>query len=651
MMIPEILLDTSIISLALFVWAVVIKFANSNTAAAAAATAPQTQLSSELSSESNFSAATHDKNYNKSGVKTASNKEAEPPPLSTANLASPAKSGNLAEAVESLVHFDDHSKAVERSKKELKFYSGGVKIDDQGTLRVCDEYDDGGIEEEEGGEGEPLVDSSQCGDSKDGTPLSSTPGSPKQSSGLSRRQKKNRKKVRKKQSVTTPPVLSRTSSEELRTENIVSSKNIVPSKQYIKLNQPDQEIYKMLTVYTLTQNQTRQIGFPMQSSLYPGKAYIYRDPELINSEVSCVLLDATAEEFVPSSSLTGAKKPLTAVNSSPTINIHSEKPQPPPVSLPNASPTLQNASSSPNLLQDTRTSVEGGEDVSMISITPQTAQDRLESGLEMRRCVRCYKSFWSGTQNSAQYYSEEPCTYHWGKLRSDLQQYGDIYQTYQCCGAQLKSRGKGCSTAKLHVWSGFPINGGIFGPLEGFTKTKTTKAAAKEHRYTVYALDCEMCYTIVGLELTKVSVVGLDGRLVYESLVNTENEIIDFNTRFSGITAKDLNTRSTKSLKEVQQDLNGFISADSILIGHGLENDLRALKLIHDQVIDTSLVFPHFYGLPYRRSLRSLARSYLKREIQGNVFGHDSYEDARASIELMLWKVRKDLEKSSQHQV
>ena len=34
--------------------------------------------------------------------------------------------------------------------------------------------------------------------------------------------------------------------------------------------------------------------------------------------------------------------------------------------------------------------------------------------------------------------------------------------------------------------------------------------------------------------------VGTDGRLVYESLVAPENEIIDFNTRFSGITAKDL---------------------------------------------------------------------------------------------------------------
>lgn len=161
----------------------------------------------------------------------------------------------------------------------------------------------------------------------------------------------------------------------------------------------------------------------------------------------------------------------------------------------------------------------------------------------------------------------------------------------------------------------------------------------------VYGVDCEMCYTSVGLELTKVTIVGIDGRMVYESLVMPEHEIIDYNTRFSGITERDLNRGVTKTIKEVQNDLNGFINADSILIGHGLENDLRALNLIHARIIDTSLVFPHFYGLPYRRSLRSLCNSYLKRDIQDNAWGHDSYEDARACVELMLWKARKDVDK------
>jgi hypothetical protein len=51
-------------------------------------------------------------------------------------------------------------------------------------------------------------------------------------------------------------------------------------------------------------------------------------------------------------------------------------------------------------------------------------------------------------------------------------------------------------------------------------------------------------------------------------------------------------------------------------LGHGLENDLRALKILHSRVIDTSLVFPHFYGLPYRKMLW---RSYEPIEIVDNL--------------------------------
>jgi len=590
----------------------------------------------------------------------------------------------------------------ESDEKRLCFHLGPASVDNENLL----------VRHDEGSDPLSLGDSSACGDSKDATPLSSTQGSPKQSTGLSRRQKKNQKKnlkkTRKKQSQPLTP-LSRTSSEELRTsseelknEVKIPIKKIVPCKQYVKLSQPDQEIYKMLISYILSWNQMRQLGFPQESSLYPGKAYIYRDPDLVGSEVTSVLLNATAEEFIPSSNLSHVKKPLTAVNSSPSL-IHSgtkcespgssftftldspsftprmftppvtatSDPTPrmftPPVTATSA-PTpaitpessslsvytrtlLQTANSSPNLFNQNResscsesmsvSSLKSSSSTTNFSINSVKSSDLLE-----RKCVRCSRSFY--IHQSGQYYSQESCTYHWGKLRTDLQQYGDINQTYQCCGAQAhNSSVNGCSTSRLHVWSGFSMSGGIHGPLDGFIKTRTMKAANKEVRYTVYGLDCEMCYTTIGLELTKVTVVGIDGKLVYESLVQPENEIIDYNTRFSGITAKDLGGQASKTLQQVQQDMDTFISADSILIGHGLENDLRHLKLIHDRVIDTSLVFPHFYGLPYRRSLRSLAKSYLKREIQGNMWGHDSYEDARASIELMLWKVRKDMDKSS----
>ena len=79
----------------------------------------------------------------------------------------------------------------------------------------------------------------------------------------------------------------------------------------------------------------------------------------------------------------------------------------------------------------------------------------------------------------------------------------------------------------------------------------------------------------------KFQVVGIDGRLVYETIIRPDDTIVDYNTRFSGVTARDLKRGSVKSLKDVQNDLLGFINANTILIGHGLENDLRALKVIY----------------------------------------------------------------------
>lgn len=41
-------------------------------------------------------------------------------------------------------------------------------------------------------------------------------------------------------------------------------------------------------------------------------------------------------------------------------------------------------------------------------------------------------------------------------------------------------------------------------------------------------------------------------------------------------------------------------------------------QLIHSSVVDTSVVFPHRLGLPYKRALRNLMADHLKRIIQDN---------------------------------
>ena len=47
----------------------------------------------------------------------------------------------------------------------------------------------------------------------------------------------------------------------------------------------------------------------------------------------------------------------------------------------------------------------------------------------------------------------------------------------------------------------------------------------------IYAVDCEMCNTEVGPELTRISVVGWDGTAIYDTLVKPSRPIVDYLTQ------------------------------------------------------------------------------------------------------------------------
>lgn len=81
--------------------------------------------------------------------------------------------------------------------------------------------------------------------------------------------------------------------------------------------------------------------------------------------------------------------------------------------------------------------------------------------------------------------------------------------------------------ASCHVCDGFDPD-----EMRGFVKTLPQDQEPVDGDYGVYALDCEMCYTTAGLELTRVTVIDRDLNTVYESLVKPENPIIDYNTRY-----------------------------------------------------------------------------------------------------------------------
>lgn len=251
--------------------------------------------------------------------------------------------------------------------------------------------------------------------------------------------------------------------------------------------------------------------------------------------------------------------------------------------------------------------------------TPRSDSDEEADAVE-HLCVRCDKMF--RMTREGEYVVEETCSYHWGRISSNSR--------HTCCEAPLGS--KGCSTSRFHVWSG--TKPGMNGPLEGYVRARSPRGG-------VYAIDTEMCYTTAGLELASVAVIAADGRLVYRSLVKPGSPVVDHNTRFSGIRPRDL-ARATKTLKDVQNDILGFIGNDTILVGHALENDLRSLKLLHSAVVDTSALYPHSRGFPLRRSLRALSEELLGRSVQRSSSGHSPLEDARAAMDLVLLKVHKE---------
>ena len=97
--------------------------------------------------------------------------------------------------------------------------------------------------------------------------------------------------------------------------------------------------------------------------------------------------------------------------------------------------------------------------------------------------------------------------------------------------------------------------------------------------------------------------------------------------RFSGIKEADLaGVRTT--LRDVQAQLLFQVAARDILVGHSLESDLRAVKLLHSRVVDTAIVFPHKMGPPYKRALRTLAVEQIQRIIQND----------GGSTELFTWR-------------
>lgn len=192
------------------------------------------------------------------------------------------------------------------------------------------------------------------------------------------------------------------------------------------------------------------------------------------------------------------------------------------------------------------------------------------------------------------------------------------------------------------------------------------------------ALDCEMGVSIYGEpELVRISMVDFfTGEILIDSLVYPRVRLQHLNTRYSGVTREMLETARKRKQCIVggrdaaRAQVWRYVGRGTIVVMHGGQSDMMALRWIHDQVIDTFVVEgwrrdaaaaameaakkqtdadkdtaepEKKDGTPGGRSLKHLTEMILGMQIQQGRKGHDSVEDAMACRWLVDWYVRTGL--------
>jgi RNA exonuclease 1 len=110
----------------------------------------------------------------------------------------------------------------------------------------------------------------------------------------------------------------------------------------------------------------------------------------------------------------------------------------------------------------------------------------------------------------------------------------------------------------------------------------------------------------------------------------------------AGIT-KEMMLKATKTRQEVQEEIRSLLPADAILVGHSLNFDLHALKMIHPYCVDTSIIFNNTGEHTRKTKLKVFSALHLQETIQDSDMGHSSIEDSLASLKLTQLKLANDI--------
>jgi RNA exonuclease 1 len=153
------------------------------------------------------------------------------------------------------------------------------------------------------------------------------------------------------------------------------------------------------------------------------------------------------------------------------------------------------------------------------------------------------------------------------------------------------------------------------------------------------AIDCEMCETqdpVSGNKdpraLCRISVIDVEtDEVLLDTLVKPSWPVTDYRTWINGISAETLqNVEFT--LRHAQAFMMALCSEETVILGHAVHNDLAALRIDHQCVVDSSCLYNVQDSETATVSLRDLAVHILKIEMPAK---HDSVNDARVAFQCL----------------
>ncbi|KAF2072195.1 hypothetical protein CYY_006492 [Polysphondylium violaceum] len=228
---------------------------------------------------------------------------------------------------------------------------------------------------------------------------------------------------------------------------------------------------------------------------------------------------------------------------------------------------------------------------------------------------------------------KEAVNSNWNQLNKSLQGKLKVYQKKKEVKLANKAQKEAAESAKAERSIVY-----IKDYNELFQEESDDKSATKYLAIDCKVLEVEGNKSSIG----KICIANQFGNIIYEKVVIPLENVIDYRTKYTGLTRDIINRKGVKFF-EVQKEVEKILR-DKIIIGHDLNEDLKVLKLTYKKKqLRDALHFPQFFN-PTTKEQDSL-KNISKRELK---FSPDRWEvdgvrDAKLCMLLYL-KCKKEWE-------